>query len=147
MKKLLFIGLITIVFSVIWKTGFSEDNFSISGEVSFYHEAPIYISLYTYENFAEFRKKLPPEQFYRKIVPSANQIKNGKANFEFVSVPNGSYGIVAFQDLDNDGKMKWVGHDIGEPFCFYKETNFWTWHEMKFDLSENLTGVNLKLCK
>ena len=150
MKKFLLMGLFTIAFSVIWNTGHSDEHCSVSGEIAFYHEAPIYISLYSYENFSSFKNSLPPENFYQKIKPSPEQIKAGKLDFKFPSVPKGTYCIVAFQDLDGDGKMKSavLGY-IDEPYSFYRDTN-WdlpSWNQINFELTANLTGVNLKLGK
>ena len=148
MKKFLLIGLFTIVFSVIWNTGYSDEHCSVSGEIAFYRQAPIYISIYSYENFSDFKNSLPPKNFHLTVNPSPDQIKAGRLDFEFPSVPKGTYCIFAFQDLDGDVKVKSSVYGyIDEPYEFYKkwDSGLVNWERVKFELSGNLNGIVMKL--
>jgi uncharacterized protein (DUF2141 family) len=130
---------------------YAEEKFSLSGQVTFSGHENIYVSLYTMEEFANFKKSLPSPLFSQKIKPNPEQIKAGRFSFTFSGVPKGSYCIIAFQDLDNNGKLTCdTWGKIEEVICFYKEPTdigFGTpnWHNVKFDVVSDITGIIMKL--
>ena len=148
-KAMLFLASFLLV------SGFAhaEEKCSISGQVTFSGHETVYVSLYTLEEFANLKKSLPSPPFSQKITPNPEQIKTGRASFTFSGVPKGSYCIVAFQDVDNNGKLTcdrpwWY---IQEPICFYKEPadiGLGTppnWHNVKFNVVSDITGIIMKL--
>ena len=129
---------------------YAEEKYSISGHVIFSGHENIYISIYTIENFPNFKKSLPSPPFSQKIKPNPEQVKAGRFSFTFSEVPKGTYCIVAFQDADNNGKLTsdaWG--KIEEPICFYKEIfcdlSFANWYDVKFEVVSDITGIIMKL--
>lgn len=143
-KAMLFLGVLFMVSAF----AYAEDKYSIAGHVTFSGHENIYVSLYTLEEFANFKKSFPPEPFFQKIKPNPEQIKAGRFSFTFSRVPKGTYCIIAFQDVDNNGKLNcttWGG--IEEPICYYKGLGilFPNWDKMKFELVSDITGIIMKL--
>ena len=149
MKKVTCIGLLSVVYLLFSSIGLAEDKYSISGKVSFTGKATIYIALYTKEAFKEYKKPLPSKPYLQIIKPTADQVKEGKASFKFSAIPKGTYCILAFQDLDNDGKMKTEGGGgaIAEPYDYFREStmSMAMWNEVKFELESDLDGIVLSL--
>jgi uncharacterized protein (DUF2141 family) len=145
-KAMLFLGVLLIASSF----AYAEEKCSISGQVTFSGHENIYISIYTIENFPNFKKSLPSPPFFQKITPNPEQIKAGRASFTFSGVPKGSYCIVAFKDLDNNGKLTCdTWGSIQEPICYYKEwSGDWEtaiWNNVKFEVVSDITGIIMKL--
>ena len=145
-KVMLFLGAILMV-SVY---AYAEEKCSLSGQVTFSGQEDIYISIYTIENFPNFKKLLPSPPFSQKITPSPEQVNTGRLSFTFSGIPKGTYCIVAFQDVDNNGKLRcttWGG--VEEPICFYKTFSdplcLGTWNDVKFELVRDITGIIMKL--
>jgi len=129
---------------------YAEEKYSISGQVTFSGHENIYVSIYTIEEFPNFKKSFPSSPFFQKIKPNPEQIKAGRVSFKFPGIPKGSYCIVAFQDLDNNGKLTCdTWGQIQEPICYYKEwTGEWetaNWNKSKFELVGDITGIIMKL--
>jgi uncharacterized protein (DUF2141 family) len=129
---------------------YAAGQYSVSGQVTFSGHEDIYLSIYTMEEFANFKKSFPPEPFFQKIKPNDEQIKVGRFSFTFSGIPKGTYCIIAFQDVDNNGELRcttWGG--IEEPICFYKEFSgeLWAanWNDVKFELVRDITGIIMKL--
>jgi uncharacterized protein (DUF2141 family) len=131
---------------------YAEEKFTITGQVIFSGQEDIYLGIYTIENFPQYKKTLPPEPFIKKIKPSPEQIKAGRLSFTFSEVPKGKYCIIAFQDVDNNGRLTcntWGG--IEEVMCFYKESptaDFFSatnWNDVKFELDKDISGIGMKL--
>jgi uncharacterized protein (DUF2141 family) len=145
-KAMFFLGILFMVLTF----AYAEEKCSISGQVTFSGHENIYVSIYTMEEFANFKKSLPPPLFSQKIMPNPEQIKAGIASFTFPGVPKGTYCIVAFQDVDNDGKLTCdTWGKIEEPICFYKEIfcdlSFANWNDVRFELVSDITGIIMKL--
>ena len=137
---------------VISASAYAAENYSLSGQVSFSGQDDIYLCLYTIENFPQYKKTLPPEPFFKKIKPNPEQIQAGRLSFTFSGVPEGTYCIIAFQDVDNNGRLTcntWGG--IEEVMCFYKESSaadFFSdtnWNDVKFELDKDISGIGIKL--
>jgi uncharacterized protein (DUF2141 family) len=145
-KAMLFLGILFMVFAF----AYAEGKYSIAGHVTFSGHESIYISLYTMEEFANLKKSLPSPPFSQQITPNPEQIKAGRVFFTFSGVPKGAYCIVAFQDVDNNGKLTCdMWGKIKEPIYFYKEIfcdlSFANWNDVKFELMREITGIIMKL--
>ena len=146
-KAMLFLGLIVMLSTF----AYAEEKYSISGQVTFSGHNNIYVSLYTMEEFANFKKSLPSPTFSQKIEPNPEQIKAGRFSFKFSGAPENSYCIIAFEDLDNNGKLTCdTWGQIEEPICFYKEPvvaglGTPNWHSVKFELVRDITEIIMKL--
>jgi uncharacterized protein (DUF2141 family) len=130
---------------------YAEEKYSISGQVTFSGHENTYISIYTMEEFTNFKKSLPSPPFFQKIKPNPEQIKAGGFSFKFSGIPKASYCIIAFQDLDNNGKLTcntWGA--IEEPIYYYKEhtdvgMGTPNWNTVKFEVVRDITGIIMKL--
>ena len=146
-KSMLFLGVLLMASAF----AYAEEKYSIGGQVTFSGHENIYVSIYTMEEFKNFKKSLPSPPFSQKIKPNPEQIKAGRFSFKFSGVPKGSYCIIAFQDLDNNGKLTCdTWGQIEEVICYYKEPSdigFGTpyWHNVKFELVRDITGIIMKL--
>ena len=119
-KAMLLFGSIVMVSSFTY----AEEKYSISGEVFFQLDSPIYMNLVTRETFQNRREPLPPP-FGICINLTTEQIKSQKAPFKFEGIPKDNYFIVAFQDLNKNKRLD--GHPDGsaaEPVGTYKKSNF-----------------------
>jgi uncharacterized protein (DUF2141 family) len=145
-KTILFLGVLLMLCAF----AYAAEQYSLSGEVTFSGNENVYVSIYTIEEFPNYKKSLPSEPFVRKIKPDPEQIKAGRFSFTFSGIPKGTYCIIAFQDVDNNGKLRcttWGG--IEEPICFYKavpgEPSCANWNDVKFELDKDITGIIMKL--
>ena len=146
-KKLvpLFIGL-GMFFGVVS----AEENYSLSGDVTFSEDGDIYICVLTKEGFRDFQTpghELTPQKC--KVIKMNADLKGaGKVSFKFDSVPIGTYCIVALQDVNNNGMADFAQHRISEPLGSYKEgdpTLALPWDDVKFDLKKNITGIKIQM--
>ena len=130
---------------------YAGEDFTISGEVTFQYDDDIYICLYTQEAYQVIRERSPSPPYLKIIKLDADLRKAGRASFEFVKVPKGTYGIIAFQETIKNEKFDvkpWFGVS-DEPFGCYKalppEVSVPNWDSIKFDLDENITGIEIQM--
>jgi uncharacterized protein (DUF2141 family) len=127
------------------------ENYDISGNVIFDDEGDIYICLYAKENWQGFLIKgysfSTPECKHMKMSSALRKI--GKIPFKFEGVPKGTYTIVAYQDVNGNGKVDIKGFHISEPWESYKErdvvTDMQTWDMVKFDLDKDIEGIEIQM--
>ena len=130
---------------------YAKEKCSISGHVTFSGQEDIYLGIYTIENFPQYKKSLPPEPFVKRIKPNAEQIKAGRLSFTFSGIPKGTYCIIAFQDVDNNGMLTCdTWGQIEEVICSYKESGVVdfsaaNWNNVKFELDKDISGITMKL--
>ncbi len=130
---------------------YAKEKCSISGHVTFSGQEDIYLGIYTIENFPQYKKTLPPEPFFKKIKPNPEEIKAGRLSFTFSGIPKDTYCIIAFQDVDNNGKLTCdTWGIIKEPICSYKESGVVdfsaaNWNKVKFELDKDISGITMKL--
>ena len=147
LKKMSALFLSSLLIGVI---AHAEENFSLSGEVSFRKDADIYICLFTKEDIQYLTKTefSPPKC---KAIKMNNDLKDaGKVSFKFDSIPQGTYCIVTFHDVIKNGKLDYENLQINEPFGTYKEQgpecgNQLDWNTIKFDLEKNIIGIKITM--
>lgn len=143
--------LIGIIVAMILLVGvaYAEENYSISGEVSFQYDGDIYICLFTSEKLSDFNEhKLSRPEC--KAIRMNSDLKNaGKAAFKFDSVPKGTYCIMAFQDVNSNEMVDYENYIINEPWGSYKAIDpaFTSvdWEKSKFELNKNITEIRIEL--
>jgi uncharacterized protein (DUF2141 family) len=129
---------------------YAEEKFTITGQVIFSGQEDIYLGIYTIENFPQYKKILPPEPFVKIIKPNPEQIEAGRLSFTFSGVPKGTYCIIAFQDVDNNGRLTCdTWGQIQEAICSYKESAAFdmgatNWNKVKFELDKDISGIIMK---
>jgi uncharacterized protein (DUF2141 family) len=124
---------------------FSQETFTVSGDVLYSKEANIYVCLHTIQTFPAWKKSLPPGSFTQTV----NTASSGKSNFKFEHVPKGEYLITAFVDKNGNGRLDCDNWGFPqEPFWTYKENpmpGFGTnWSDQKFQVNENVSGIVIK---
>ena len=140
---LLFIGL-----GLLLSVASAEENYTLSGEVTFFKDGDIYICLLNMDGWRDFQTpghELTSQEC-KVIKMDADMKEAGKVSFKFEGVPKGTYCVVALQDVNNNGKVDFANYMISEPFGSYKELGIaWNWNEIKFDLEKDITGIKIKM--
>jgi uncharacterized protein (DUF2141 family) len=74
-----------------------------------------------------------------------------RTTFEFVNIPKGTYGIIAYQETVKNGKFDfnpWTGTSK-EFFGCYRalpiEMSVPNWGAIKFELDKNITGIEIQM--
>jgi uncharacterized protein (DUF2141 family) len=129
----------------------AEENYAISGEVTFSEDGTIYICILTKEKFRDFHNPgydLSASQCKVQRM-NADLKSTGIVFFKFDSVPKGTYCIVAYQDVNNNGKVDFKQHAISEPLGSYREFDpslpAISWQYVKFDLEKDITGIKIQI--
>ena len=141
----LFIG-IGLLFSV----AFAEENYTFSGDVTFREDVDIYICLLTKEGFRDFQTPgYELKQGKCKVIKMNADLKGaGKVSFKLDGVAKGTYCILTFQDVNNNGKVDFENYVISEPLGSYKEGDpslALRWDSIKFDLKKDITGIKIQM--
>jgi len=107
---LLFLG------TTAWPTG-EQDGFSVSGIVTFTKEGTIYMRLVDKTGF----RNMNSGTYHRLILPwKGTGSAAGTAPFCFERVRAGTWAIMAFQDLNGNGRLDAGAFGPAEPWGCYK---------------------------
>ena len=148
MKRIVFAFALAIALSGVG-FAFAQDKCTVSGEVVYSGNSNIYIYLHnstSWTAFATRQKELPAPEFVQIVKVTGS----GKVSFAFNEVPKGEYVIQAFADETANAKMDCdlEGYAI-EPRAFFKPRPhhglYVNWHEQKFMVDKDATGIILKL--
>ena len=133
-------------------SAYGQEKFAVSGEINFHEEkGQIYVWLKTQE---EYEKRVEPTLPARSLLikPNLQQLKAKKVTFKFVDVPEGSYCIVCFHDLNKNGKLDYPDGARGtkppiEPYDYSGMVYFGPgqWGDIKFKVDKDITGIELRL--
>ena len=128
-------------------SAYGQENFTVSGEISFQEEkGQLFILLRTQEEHELWSKPAIPARILI-IKPNQQQLQAKKVTFKFVAVPKGSYCIFCFQDLNENGKQD-RSPQTGEPTepQRYSGPVIWhaQWDEIKFEVDKDVSGIEIK---
>ena len=128
-------------------SAYGQENFTVSGEISFQEEKG---------QLCVWLRNLDEHDFYLKpaaparsliIIPNQQQLQAKKVTFKFVAVPKGFYCIFTFQDLNGNGiqdHSPQTGLAI-EPYRFSGPPNpYRNWDDMKFEVDKDISGIEIK---
>ena len=140
----LFVGL-AFLFSV----ALAEENYTLSGEVTFRKDGDIYICLLNMEGWRDFQNpRNELSQLKCQVIKMNADLKEAKkVSFKFDNVPKGTYCIVALQDVNNNGKADHENYVISEPWGSYRNLEpgvSWSWDNVKFDLEKDITDIKIQ---
>jgi uncharacterized protein (DUF2141 family) len=142
----LFVGL-ALLFSV----ALAEENYTLSGEVTFRKDGDIYICLLNMEGWRDFQNpRNELSQLKCQVIKMNADLKEAKkVSFKFDNVPKGTYCIVALQDINNNGKADFEQYQISEPWGSYRSLEIGsvhgnTWDNFKFDLEKDITDIKIQ---
>jgi uncharacterized protein (DUF2141 family) len=148
LKKIM---LFLAVFLMVSSFAFAEEEFTVSGEVTFQYDGDIYICLLTMEEFRDFN--IPGHQLSKspcKVIHMNTDLKRaGKVSFAFDNIPKGTYCVVTYQDVNMNGAVDYESYWMNEPWGSYKEQPSWSahlhWQLIKFDLEKDITGITIQM--
>ncbi len=143
--------LFLMIFALLLSVAYAKDTCSICGEVSFQYEVDIYVCLFDVADWVAFQN--PNLNFSQKecqVTRWSDDVKKaGKIFFSFENIPSGTYTIIAYQDVNNNGKADHDGEVIGEPWQCFREldpiTCHSSWDHVNFDLKEDMKGIEIHL--
>jgi hypothetical protein len=130
---------------VLVTPAYGEENYSVSGIITFSDGEVVFISLYTQDRFNDFKNRpLPPEPYTQIIELSAEQRRAGKAEFLFKGIPRGTYGVVAFRESRKHLK-KDRSQYFKDPVSSYKMVSFsGKWNDIKFEVNKDVSGIEIR---
>jgi uncharacterized protein (DUF2141 family) len=144
LKKIIIIFILFLGLSQI--PGLAQERrFNVRGEISFPRKGPIVISLLTKEEFESNKGS----RFQAIIEVNPEDLEKRKIAFSFTNVPEGTYGIRCFQDL-NGNKILDRG-DFGpvEPWGMYRPSRPAsrgpTFEEIAFKVDNDITDIEIEL--
>jgi uncharacterized protein (DUF2141 family) len=133
---------------LLFSVALAEQNYTLSGEVTFGEDGDIYICLLTMEGWRDFQTpghELTPQKC-EVIKMNADLKEAGKVSFKFDGVPKGTYCIVALQDVNHNGKVDFANYVISEPWGSHKELDdIGSWSQVKFDLERDITDIKIQM--
>lgn len=103
-------------------------------------EHPIRIALIG-KDFFENQKPL------QGIIRKPSQVKDGKVTYEFRVEP-GDYGVTAFEDEDENGKLEMGMFGPSEPSQFYRKFTAWRaprFEDVRFTVKADVKGADIEL--
>ena len=122
-----------------------EKMFNLKGEISFTKKGAIMISLLTKEEF-EGNKGT---RFQSIIEAGPEDLKKGKTSFSFTNVPEGTYGIRCFQDLNDNRILDRGAFGPVEPWGMYRPSRpafrAPTFEEIAFKVDKDITDIEIEL--
>ena len=140
--------------SLLLSFAYAEENYTISGDVTFQNDGDIYVCLCTKEEFQnltmDLTKHVKLSRLQCKLIGmNAELRKAGKVSFRFDGIPKGTYGVLTLQDVNKNGELDFLGLMYDEPYGSYKELPAWescfSWSSIKFDLEKDLTGIKIQM--
>ena len=136
--------------ALLFSVALAQENYTLSGEVTFSSDGDIYICLLNMEGWRDFQRpghELTSQEC-KVIKMNADLKAAGIVSFKFENVSKGTYCIVALQDVNNNGKVDFANYVISEPWGSYRNVeagDSWTWDNVKFDLEKDITGIKIQM--
>ena len=122
-----------------------EGGFNVKGEISFTKKGAITISLLTKEEFESNKGS----RFRSIIEAGPEDLKKGKTSFSFTNVPEGTYGIRCFQDLNGNKILDSGAFGPVEPWGMYRPSRpafrAPTFEEIAFKVDKDITDIEIEL--
>jgi len=135
----------------LFNVALAEENYTLSGEVTFRKDGDLYICLLNMEGWRDFQNpRNELSQLKCQVIKMNADLKEAKkVSFKFDNVPKGTYCIVALQDVNNNGKADFENYVISEPWGSYRDlpigSTTGTWNTVKFDLEKDITGIKIQI--
>lgn len=122
-----------------------ERKFNVKGEISFPKKGAIIIQLSTKEEFESNKGS----RFQSIIELGPEDLKKGKTSFSFTNVPEGTYGIRCFQDLNGNRILDRGALGPEEPWGMYRPSKEAfrapTFEEIAFKVDKDITDIAIEL--
>jgi len=120
-------------------------KYTIAGQIHFEKTGMIYIKIVTRTQF-EDKEKSP---FRLTIRIDKNGLNTKKVPFMFQNVPKGTYGIMVFEDTNENKKFDMGMFGPKEPWGMYRPVRPMFrkpgFDEFAFSLKKDITNINIKL--
>jgi uncharacterized protein (DUF2141 family) len=145
LKVLILILSFIFAFSI---SAYGQENYTVSGEISFQEEkGQLCVWLNTQEEYEQRSKPVTPARILI-IKPNPQQLQDKKVTFKFVAVPKGSYCIRCLQDLNGNGILD-HSPETGIPIESYRYSGQVSlflagWDDIKFQVDKDISGIEIK---
>ncbi len=126
----------------------AENSYSIEGTVTFYKLADVTLLLLTKDELKNMN-----ENSYKLILkPDSATETSGELPFSMTDVPEGSYVLLAYQDLNNSNKLDSNLLTFSEPWGTFRPQRpgmFFTlnFEDLDFNLDQDLKNIRIRLTK
>jgi uncharacterized protein (DUF2141 family) len=119
------------------------EGFAVSGTITFEQKGTIYLSLVTAENYM----KDPDTALNQTLELDEEALERKTLPFIFANVPAGVYGLRAFQDTNNNGKLDFYffgppAEPVGTTFDVRPSFRAPSFEETKFEVIQNTPDMN-----
>ncbi len=122
-----------------------ERRFNVKGEINFPKKGAIFIQLVTKEEFESNKAS----QFALIIEVGPEDLEKKKTSFSFTNVPEGTYGITCFQDLNGNKMLDGSTFGPVEPWGMYRPSRpafrAPTFEEIVFNVDKDIIDIELEL--
>jgi uncharacterized protein (DUF2141 family) len=140
MKKIAEFSILIFIFSIAVTQ--AQDSYSLSGTVGFQGVGDIIVNLCTQEEWESDRK--PVFSFVAKL--TEEQKKSGNVSFKIEGVAGERYGLIAFQDIDENGKLDRNSKGTPlEPFVTNRHSFLNLWSGVQFEVKQDITLPEIML--
>ncbi len=138
-----------VLFPVLLWAETEKEEFTVSGEISFPKTGDLYVELVTEEQYQHDDEDGPETPFALIIAVGEEEEKSKTVSFEFEGVPEGTYGIRVFQDVNGNGELDAGMFGPKEPWGMYrpKRPKFRgpKFEEIAFEVKEDLTEIQFDI--
>lgn len=130
-----------------------SEGFKVAGEISFKRTADLFVELVTEEEFdRDVESDWQDEATFRVIIKiKEEEQQNKKVSFEFENVPQGTYGIQIFQDVNGNGKFDMGELGPKEPWGNYRQhrpgpdSGPPQFKKLAFEVNQNITDIQIEI--
>jgi uncharacterized protein (DUF2141 family) len=120
-------------------------EWNVSGTIAVTKEGTVYIGLMTEEGFRNnytFLKRV-------RVAVGPDELRTGRVRYEIVGVPDGTYALSVFQDVNGNGQLDSGPFGPVEPWATFRRSRPLfsgpQWEEMAFAVEKKISGADLKL--
>jgi len=122
-----------------------ERRFNVKGEISFPKKGALIIRLSTKEEFESNKAS----RFQSIIEVSPEDLNKGKTSFSFTNVPEGTYGIRCYQDLNGNNTLDRGAFGPEEPWGMHRASRpafrAPTFEEIAFKVDKDINDIEIEL--
>jgi len=124
-----------------------QPGLTAGGTITFRKTGSIYIALVTEEEYRQ--PDSVPVRFSLVLDPSPAELRAGQMRYSFQNVPEGTYALRAFQDVNGNGRLDAGIFGPTEPWCIYRlrlpAFRAPRFAEIRFDLRSSTSSLDLDL--
>jgi uncharacterized protein (DUF2141 family) len=139
---------LTIILALLFPwTSFADDTYRISGHFVTNKTGDIYAGVYSLQDYSDRKDRFPTAPYFHVIKVKLTQGEQQKIPFKFEGIKAGIYVLIAFQDVNENGKIdRRIAGGLDEPRGMYKESLVYpSWADISFTLDRDLSDITIKI--